>query len=188
MCKEGGEDAGALRSMAGEKIWASCSQRMQLGAPTVFETPVFLGMFGCCPDKGGKEIWDQLTSSRDSTATSNQGWEWVWSDGMDHVYLLPVPLSLPFSCVCTEPSQRGVIPALGLRPPLPRVPRCSVQDPASTWFSRACSFLWSYPETKPNCSLPKGAVKRLAPETLLCKKWTHFCWVCSADSLCIWWW
>lgn len=71
--REGGEDAGALQGMAQEKIWEFCSQGLQLGAPTRFETTAFLGMSGCCPDKEVEEIWDQLTSSRGSMATSNQG-------------------------------------------------------------------------------------------------------------------
>lgn len=71
--REGGEDAGALQVMAREKIWVFCSRGIQLGAPTQLETTAFLGMFGCCPDKGEEEIWDQLTSFRGSMATSNQG-------------------------------------------------------------------------------------------------------------------
>lgn len=71
--RERGEDTGALQAMAREKIRVFCTQGMQLGVPTRFETTAFLGIFGCCPDKGEGEIWDRLTSSRGSMATSNQG-------------------------------------------------------------------------------------------------------------------
>lgn len=88
---------------------------------------------------------------------------------MDHIYLLPVSLSLPFSRVCTEPSQTWVILALTLGSP--RVPHCSVQDPAGTWFSRACSFPSSCPETT-SLRLPTGRCP-VVPQCLGCRHRTH---------------
>lgn len=124
---------------------------MQLHAPTWLETTAFLWMFGCCPDRGEENIWDQLTHSKDPwpAVTRDEcgcgGTEWIATA------LCQSP------CLCRTLGAQGVT----LRSPVPWVPGHSVQDPAGTGFSSACSLFLSCPDAKPNCSLPKEAPKML---------------------------
>lgn len=149
------EDAGALQREAIEKMWIFSLQGMQLHAPTCLETQDVWML----PRQRGKNIWDQLTQSRGPWPPETRGeCEWGGTGWITIAFCLS-------PCFCLALGAQ----ALTLRSPLPRVPSHSVQDPAGTGFSSACSLFLSCLDAKPNCRLPKGAVKLLAPETLLCK-------------------